>query len=68
MNLKTLKTRLNLYLDAERKILSGQSYKIGSRELTRANLSDVRAAIEDISGQIEMLESSGRGRIAEIVF
>lgn len=68
MNIKTLKVRLENYLEAERRVLSGQSYRVGSRELTRANLSDIRAAIEDISNQIEMLESSGRGNIREVIF
>ena len=38
--------RLQLYLDAEVKILTGQSYQIGDRQLTRADLSEVRKAIE----------------------
>ncbi|MBQ3444671.1 MAG: hypothetical protein II968_01175 [Selenomonadaceae bacterium] len=67
MNLKTLKARLEVYLEAERKILLGQSYKIGSRELTRANLSDVRAAIESISEQIDSMERPA-GRIRPVVF
>ena len=68
MNIKTLRVRLENYLEAERKVLAGQSYRVGSRELTRANLSDIRAAIEDISNQIDMLESSGRGNIREVIF
>ena len=67
MNLKTLKARLEVYLEAERKILLGQSYKIGSRELTRANLADVRAAIESISEQIDSMERPA-GRIRPVVF
>ncbi|MBR6711935.1 MAG: hypothetical protein IKI76_02960 [Selenomonadaceae bacterium] len=67
MNLTTLKSRLENYLEAERKILLGQSYKIGSRELTRANLSDVRAAIESISEQIDSMERPA-GRIRPVVF
>ncbi|MBD3878682.1 MAG: hypothetical protein SR1Q5_03230 [Quinella sp. 1Q5] len=68
MKLETLKSRLNLYLEAERKILAGQSYRVGNRELTRANLSEVRAVIDGLVTQIEMLEGVGRGNIAEVVF
>ncbi len=32
---------LTEYLEAEKKILSGQSYRIGKQELTRANLTEV---------------------------
>jgi len=34
-------TRLQLWLDAEEAISKGQSYAIGDRSLTRANLPDV---------------------------
>lgn len=67
MNLTTLKSRLANYLEAERKILSGQEYQIGSRRLTRANLAEVRAAIESISEQIDSLERPA-GCLAEVVF
>lgn len=40
--------RLKLYYAAERAILSGQSYTVGNRTLTRANLAEVREAIDDL--------------------
>lgn len=40
--------RLRLYLDAEKAVLSGQSYTIGNRQLTRANLATIRKAIDDL--------------------
>lgn len=43
-----LNRRLAMYLDAEKAVLAGQSYTIGNRQLTRANLSSIRAAIDDL--------------------
>lgn len=40
--------RLAQYYAAEKAILSGQSYTVGNRTLTRANLAAVRAAIDDL--------------------
>ena len=40
--------RLRQYWQAEQKGLSGQSYTIGNRALTRANLAEIRAAIDDL--------------------
>lgn len=40
--------RLKLYVEAERAVLSGQSYTIGNRQLTRANLSEIRKAIDNL--------------------
>ncbi len=40
--------RLKLYLEAEKAVLSGQSYTIGNRTLTRANLATIRKAIDDL--------------------
>ncbi|WP_303997102.1 DUF6148 family protein [Megamonas hypermegale] len=46
---KLLNERLKLYLEAERVLnTAGQSYTIGSRTLTRANLSEVRAQIDKL--------------------
>lgn len=56
--------RLKMYLEAEQAVLTGQSYTIGNRTLTRANLAIIRAAIDDLvaSGATlegEPLEASG---------
>lgn len=43
-----LNDRLKLYVEAEKRVLSGQSYTIGNRQLTRANLATIRNAIDDL--------------------
>ena len=40
------RANLKMWLDAERAVASGQSYKIGTRSLTRASLSDIAARIK----------------------
>lgn len=40
--------RLKQYLEAEEAILSGQSYTIGNRTLTRANLATVEKVIKEL--------------------
>lgn len=40
--------RLKMYLEAEKRVLCGQSYTIGNRQLTRANLAEIRKAIDDL--------------------
>ena len=40
--------RLARYLEAEKAVLMGQSYTIGNRTLTRANLTSIRNAIDDL--------------------
>lgn len=57
--LKLKKERLQQYYDAEEKILKGQSYSIGSRSLTRANLKEVQDMISKLEAEVEALESSG---------
>lgn len=44
--LETAQMHLNSWLAAELAISTGQSYTIGTRSLTRANLKDVREAIQ----------------------
>ena len=53
------KKRLEMYYEAEEAVLLNQEYTIGTKSLKRADLSTIRAAIKDLEGQIETLESSG---------
>lgn len=54
-----LKQRLQRYYKAEEKILNSQSYTLGSKQLTRADLSRVQAKIKELESEIDMLESRG---------
>ena len=59
--LERLTRRLNLYYDAEQKILNGAEYRIGDRQLRRADLSEVRAVIDDLESQIDLLDNPNGG-------
>lgn len=49
MSNSVLNARLKQYLAAEEAVLvAGQSYKIGNRTLTRADLAEIRAAISNL--------------------
>lgn len=39
---KTAQEMLDLYIDAEAKVLAGQTVKFNGRELTRVNLTEIR--------------------------
>ena len=63
--LKQYKQRLELYYKAEAAILDGaQSYTIGSRHLTRAELAEIRKMITTLENGIDALEAelAGGGR------
>ena len=63
--------RLRMYLDAEKAVLSGQSYQIGNRQLTRANLSEIRKAIDDLIAGGATLDGSPvdtRGTSKRVLF
>lgn len=60
-----LNARLKMYMEAESAILvGGQSYKIGNRTLTRADLSEIRAEIKALisAGATVDGDTSRRGR------
>lgn len=59
VQLAELKARRLLYLNAEAKVLQGQSYAIGNRSLTRAQLSEIRKELKDIEAKIYNLEYGG---------
>lgn len=61
--LQRKKKRLEMYYQAEEAILGGaQSYSMGSRSLTRANLTEIRNTIDRLENEIEQLEAVAKRR------
>lgn len=60
--LEDKKLRLELYKTAEKKILTGQSYSIGSRQLTRADLATVQKQIRELETDVQALEKRGTAK------
>ena len=52
--------QLTAYLAAETKVLGGQSYRIGDRQLTRADLSEIREGIKFWRGEVNRMTGSRR--------
>lgn len=59
--LAVLRGRYRKYLEAERAILTGQSYSMEGLSLTRANLADVQKAIAQLETQILIEERKASG-------
>lgn len=57
--LEIKKNRLNLYYEAEEKVLNSQSYTLGSKTLTRADLTSIQNMIKKLEGEIASLEQYG---------
>lgn len=55
------KERLQAYYQAELAVLSGQEYRIGTRTLRRADLSEIRKAISELERQVKQLENQAAG-------
>lgn len=64
ITLEQAQAQLQAYLDAELAVLSGQSYSIAGRSLTRANLADIQNGVKTWSSKVQELQNSvgGRGR------
>lgn len=71
ITLKIAEKHLNAWLEAELQVTTNQSYTIGSRSLTRADLSDIREQIVFWEGKVAQLKNQqqrgGRNRIIRIV-
>jgi len=59
--LQKAKDRLNAYYEAELAILAGQEYRIGTRTLRRANLQEIRSAINELEKLVKQLEDQASG-------
>lgn len=60
INLTIAKTHLNAWLEAELACTTNQSYTIGSRTLTRADLAEIRETIKYWQGMVTKLENQAR--------
>lgn len=62
---------LNAWLEAEMAVTTSQSYQIGGRQLTRADLGEIRKQIEYWSNKVEKItaaeERGGRSRMFRVV-
>ena len=66
--LTQIEARLTLYIAAEAAILGGaQSYSIGNRTLTRADLFQIQKTIRDLYGDRKQLETGNKLRDQRVV-
>lgn len=52
---------VDLYIGAEKAVLTGQSYSIGNRSLTRSNLTEIRNARSDWENRLANFDLRSRG-------
>ena len=57
ITLKIAQKHLDAWLEAEMAVTNAQSYTIGSRTMTKANLAEIRKAIEYWSNKVAELEN-----------
>lgn len=62
ITLAQAEAQLALYLAAEAAVLTGQSYEIAGRKLTRANLEEVRSGVETWNARVVNLAAASQGR------
>jgi hypothetical protein len=70
ITLEQAQARLQLYQDAEETVLTNQSYTIGERSFTRADLKDIQAGIALWERRVQSLSAaagSSRGRARTVV-
>lgn len=58
---------IEAYKKAELAVLSGKSYKIGTRELEREDLSEIRKGRAFWEGELDRLNNNGRKKLGRRV-
>lgn len=61
ITLAQAETQLTAYLDAETAVLSGQSYELAGRRLTRADLDSIQTGINAWDKRVKELSSRASG-------
>lgn len=71
ITLETAKRHLDMWLEAETQVAINQSYTIGGKSFTRANLGEIRKQIEYWSNKVAELQNiakkKGRNKVYRIV-
>lgn len=71
ITLETAKRHLDMWLEAETQVAISQSYTIGGKSFTRANLGEIRKQIEYWSNKVAELQNlakkRGRNRVYRVV-
>lgn len=62
ITLAQAEAQLTVWVNAMTAVASGQSYSIGSRSLTRANLTEIRETIDYWDAKVKNLTASAAGR------
>lgn len=71
ITLETAKRHLDMWLEAETQVAINQSYTIGGKSFTRANLGEIRKQIEYWGNKVAELQNlakkRGRNRVYRVV-
>lgn len=67
LSLTQAQTQLNLYIAAEKKVLRGQSYTLGTKTVTRADLGEIRKGISYYNRMVTKLTNGGAMRVRRIL-
>ena len=68
ITLEIANKNLEIWIKAEEEVACNQSYKIGSRELTRANLKEIGERITYWNNKvISLSKANGKNRVRRIV-
>lgn len=67
ITIEQAQAKLDQYLAAEEAVLTGQSYEINGRKLSRANLETIQAGVDLWNGRVKELTASAAGRSRRIV-
>jgi len=62
ITLEQAEAQLAAYIEAESKVLLGQSYEISNRKLTRADLTSIRQGIDLWDRRVKQLSAAANGR------
>lgn len=67
ITLERAKKHLEAWLDAELAVSTGQSYRIGTRQITRADIEDIRKQIAYWQRKIKILQGKSSRKVYQAI-
>jgi len=67
MRIERASEMLDGWIEAEKAVMTSQSYKMGTKTLTRADLRAIRESIEYWTDELDKLQGKSRIRVQQVV-
>ncbi|MCL2201594.1 MAG: DUF6148 family protein [Oscillospiraceae bacterium] len=65
--LKAARDMVDIWIEAEKVVATGQEYQVGTRRLRRADLREIRQSLKYWKAEVEKLEGRSQTKVMQVI-